>query len=303
MKMVTLRMPPFSTTLLGVVRGVFDHYGVAASDAGLYGGSGHAFLMNIHESLCPSGPYCWKMDGFVRLLRGLGVEMTDHGFFHRDSGPAERGRIEALLKERIDRGVPCSLLNMENQLITGYDETGFLTAQPWPGMDFPPGHLSYGSWSELGDEVHVSFFSYAKCAPSPRPTALAESLRYAMDLYSHPERHTDKPYAVGAAAYAAWVAAVEQGHGASHGAWWNGMVWSECRRRAAEYLAGIATEVSGAASVARSLSQEYRAVADALTKAADKALDPTAKAAQLADAGAREARAVSKLPELIALVA
>ena len=49
----------------------------------------------------------------------------------------------------MDEDSPCSLLNMENQLITGYDDTGFDTAQPWcpHNKDFPPRRLSSGTWT------------------------------------------------------------------------------------------------------------------------------------------------------------
>ena len=56
-----LKMYPFETTLMGVLKGVADYFDIAVSDAWLFGGSGHAFLINIHEQLCPSGPYVWKL--------------------------------------------------------------------------------------------------------------------------------------------------------------------------------------------------------------------------------------------------
>ena len=60
-----------------------------------------------------------------------------------------RSKLEATLRERMDEDSPCSLLNMENQLITGYDDTGFDTAQPWypHNKDFPPRRLSSGTWT------------------------------------------------------------------------------------------------------------------------------------------------------------
>ena len=126
-----LCVPGFNTTLMGVVRGVASYYGLRASDAVLYGGSGHAFVINIHKELCPSGPYCWDPARFVGLLRNLGLERTDHGFFGAGSSPSARAAVEEVLRGELDRGMPCALLNMEDQLITGYDDTGFLTTQPW----------------------------------------------------------------------------------------------------------------------------------------------------------------------------
>jgi hypothetical protein len=301
MVMDSLRMPPFNTTLMGVLRGVLDYHGLGPSDALLYGGSGHAFLMNIHEELCPSGPYCWKMSPFRELVRNLGVEMTDLGFFSKESDAPARAAIEGRVRELVEAGVPCSLLNMEHQLITGWDETGFLSAQPWaPRVSFPPGHLAFGTWAELGDEVHVSFFSFRKVEPACEAAVVAGGLRHAVDLHRRPFRHTDKPYAVGAQAYAAWIAAVEKGHGASHGNWWNGTVWSECRHQASELFSQIAASYPGVERSALELAADYKAIAEALAKASDKALASGEKVRLLREAAAREAGSLAAIGSIAA---
>lgn len=118
-----LKMYPFNTTLMGMLKGVADFFGMAITDAWLFGGSGHAFLINIYEQLCPSGPYVWNYETFFKLVRNLGISIEDLGYFSAESKPDERGKVEQLLKGSIDAGIPCSLLNMENQLISGYDDT------------------------------------------------------------------------------------------------------------------------------------------------------------------------------------
>jgi hypothetical protein len=58
-----------------------------------------------------------------------------------------------------------SLLDMENQLISGYDDAHFLVEQPWPKINFPPStilSLEFETWRELKDEFHVSFFEFKK---------------------------------------------------------------------------------------------------------------------------------------------
>jgi hypothetical protein len=301
MRVQGIEQPPFNTTLMGVLRGVIEHFELSATNAALYGGSGHAFLMNVHEELCPSGPYCWTYDGFLALVRNLGIEMTRLGSFSRESGPTERAAIEASLRELLDRGVPCSLLNMENQLVTGYDDAGLLTAQPWaPHVDFPPARLSFGTWAELGDEVHVTFYSFRPVPPSRAEKTIADSLRFAADLHRCPSRHTDRPYAVGAGAYAAWIGAVQKGHGGSHGNWWNGMVWTECRARAAEYFTEIAASHPLAAPEALALAGDYRMIADCLQKASDKSLDAREKITLLQRAGALEAGSIERIEALAA---
>lgn len=300
-KIENLRMPPFNTTLMGVLRGVFDYYGIKASDPMVYGGSGHAFLMNIHEVLCPSGPYCWNYEKFYNLVGNLGIEMTDHGFFSKQSNEVERKAIETLLKEQLDNGIPCSLVNMEHQLITGYDETGFMTAQPWaPHVNFPPDHLTFGTWAEFGDECHVNFFSFRKIEPASEERTIADSLKYAVDLYRHPSNHTEEPYGVGADAYTKWIGAVKNGHGSSHGNWWNGTVWAECRGKAAEYFMEIASKYPDVASAANDLAADYGAIAEALRKASDKGMDSQEKIKILEQTATKEAGCINRIDELAA---
>lgn len=81
MNMLPLRVPPWNTTLMGVVRGIADFYGIECSDAMLYGATGHAFLIHIHPTLCPSGPYTWRREGFLRLLHNLGITLELRGYF------------------------------------------------------------------------------------------------------------------------------------------------------------------------------------------------------------------------------
>ena len=163
MKIDDLAMPPLNTTLMGVVKGVMDYYDIDAPTPMVFGISGHAFLINIHKQLCPSGPYCWKHTGFTPLVRNLGLQMTNLGFYSPQNSQDDRANVEKKLRKALDSKIPCSLLNLENQLITGYDADGFFTVQPWaPKVDFPPARLSFGTWQELGEGIHISFYTFEK---------------------------------------------------------------------------------------------------------------------------------------------
>jgi len=293
--MTGLSMPPFNTTLLGVVRGVAAFYGMDFSDAMLYGVSGHAFLMNIDPTVCPSGPYCWNMEGFARQLRGLGIAVTPLGFYGPDAEPARRAEAERQVREQVAAGVPCSLLNMEHQLITGIDAQGMATAQPWPKMDFPPARLTWGTWAELGQEIHLTFFAWPRCEPTGLEEAVRGGLRLALDLCDNPEHYQQPGYSVGAGAYAAWISAVSAGQGTSHGAWWNAMVWSECRERAGDYLEEIGRRFPGMVPRAEILAGQYRAVAAALREAGQKETPDGRRLALLADARDREAECIEQI--------
>jgi len=300
MEITQLTMPPFNTTLVGVLKGVAAYFGLPHSDPMLFGASGHAFLINIHEQLCPSGPYCWNTTGFDRLIGNLGLRRADLGFFGPDSSVQDRSQVEAQLRSALDQGIPCALLNLENQLITGYDDTGFFTARPWAqNVNYPPARLSFGAWPELGAQFHINFYTFAQCPTAALTTRVLESLAYAVDLFRHPQQHHLPGYHTGPSAYAAWKTAVPE-FGAGHGQWWNATVWWECRRMAAAYFTEIAGLTPAAAEPADALSHIYSEIADLLGQLRDKGLPAAEKITLLDRAASAEAVAIEKIIPLAA---
>lgn len=302
MKLENLSQSRLNTTMMGVVKAVLDYYHLDSSEAWAFGGSGHAFLINIHEQICPSGPYCWKYDGFHKLLRNLGLEMTDLGFFDANSKPEERAAVEQKLKQSLDSGNPCSLTNMEHQVMSGYDDKAFFTAQPWGDCcnGFPPATLTFDTWPEFKDEIHVNFFTFRKLAPADDRTIVRDSLGYALDLFRHPGKHNFERYGIGLDAYDNWTRAVAAGHGQAHGNWWNGTVWSECRAMASGYFSEIGQKFGTVSGPASKLSTAYREIADLLSKAADKEMKPADKTAILADLREQEGQAIKQVESLLA---
>lgn len=298
MRIHELAMPCLNTTFMGVVQGVLDYWKSHSDVPATFGASGHAFVINVHQELCPSGPYSWDMNPVMRLLENVGVRVIDLGFFSPASSGDARGRVEARLKVYLDRGIPCSLLNVEHQLITGYDDSGFFTAQPWPPKDFPPSRLSFGNWKELGDESHVTFFTFELLAPLSRRTAAIAALRYAIDLFERPQDHTREPYGIGPLAYRNWTAAIAQ-HGASHGNWWNAMVWSECRKMASRYVAALGNEFQEIRSHAAELAAAYERLGSGLERASDRSMPANAKAKLIADLAALDENCVATIRDLL----
>jgi len=297
-EMSELRQLPFETTLMGVARGVAEHYGLEVSVPVLYGGSGHAFLMNIHSELCPSGPYCWDPEGLDRLLPNLGLRRRSLGFFGPDSTPEERARAESLVREHMEEGRPCSILNMENQLITGFDRRGFDTARPWPGMDFPPARLSFGSWEELGDEVHIGFYAWERCDTAGFPDLLPKSLDFALSLYAESSSRAFEDYSMGMEAWEAWIRGVEAGHGTGHGCWWNAMVWGECRLMAGRYMAEASLRLGGMHPELVELAGEYTMLGTGIRMAGDRSMEAGRKVELLRELRGMESRCFRGLRKL-----
>ena len=299
MELKGLKQPPFQTTLMGVVKGALDYYGIKTSDAWAFGGSGHAFLINVHKELCPSGPYCWKDDWMVPLLRNLGLEMTDLGFFHKGTPGPERAALEQRLKALLDERVACAFVNMEYQLIRGYDDKALLLARPWDcGEAITPTTLSFGSWKEFGDEVHANFYALRKAEPQDEAKTIRDSLRAAVELFRSPGKYVMEGYGMGPGAYDNWAAAAPE-HMAAHGNWWNATVWAECRKMAGAYFAEIGAKRGELAAEAGQLSTAHNEIAGLLAKIASKELDPAEKARIAADAKRLEAAAVGRIEQLL----
>ena len=158
-----LRQPPLNTTMMGVLKAAVDYHALKLEEPMVFGLSGHAFLINIHTELCPSGPYCWKRKNVEPLIENMGLRMTDLGFFDATATEEARADVERKLREALDKGIPCSLINLENQIIRGYDGVQLLSVHPWPKHNnFPPATLSFDSWTEFGKKFHVNFYTLEK---------------------------------------------------------------------------------------------------------------------------------------------
>jgi len=307
MKMVkydNLTMPTYSTTLMSVIKGVADYYQIPLSDPMLYGLSGHAFVINIHRDICPSGPYIWNHSGFFRLVKNLGIATEELGFFDPSSSSAKRAHAEEKLRLAIDAKFPCSFCNMEHQLIKGYDQDGLLLLRPWPDCgteEMTPSRITFGSWREL-KEVHACFYIHEKVSAIDAKQALRESLQYAVDLFTTSAEFGWGDYGMGTEAYAKWIAGVPK-FSAEHGNWWNAMVWSECRKMASAFFAEIAVKYPQLAGECVQLTGLYGNISEALFKVGDKQMNPQEKVILLETALQKELEAVELIKAILNVLA
>lgn len=240
MELKNLKMKPFNTSLMGVIKGVTDYYGYNYSDAFVFGATGQAFLINVHRKLCPSGPSCWNMSKFTELLKDMGIVMEDLGFYPPTLVKVARLKVESTIVSHLKNNVPCSLVNNDHQIMYGVDDEGFLCCQPWGKAKYPPSRLTFATWEELGEDFHVNFYAYLKVSPIDTKKMVFNSIMYAIELFESSESYCWENYAIGLDAYDHFIEAVKKGYGDSRGNWWNAKVWSECRSMAKDYL----TEVS-----------------------------------------------------------
>ncbi len=270
MELEGLTCKPFNASLMGVIAGVSDYYKLPYSYPELYALSGHGFLINIHKILCPSGPYVWKGDWFYNLLKNIGLEVEDLGFFSKGSTPDEISNLEAVIKENLDKGLPCSTCNMDHQVIAGYDDDGLILLEQWGSCCTTPPHLSFSTWKEFGDELHACFYLFRQLPIKGKVTSIKECLVQGIKLLEDEGELTYPDYAMGIKAYDNWINALETNTAHPHGSWWNAVVWSESREMLGKFFLGLASDKIGDAELANKLANRYKAISEDLLKVSDK---------------------------------
>lgn len=297
MSRLAVTAPPFNTSFAGVIKGASDLLELRFSGPDCFALSGHAFLINIHKDLCPSGPYCLDFSPIFSLLSKAGLFVTPLGFFHKGSSVEERRELESKLKAHLDQGLPCCLMNMEWQLILGTDETGFITSQPWDCGDFPPAHLTFECWDEMGEDLHASFFLMERVDPDLRDDHLRDLLRFILEFHEEPSAFESFPdYAIGSDAWLQWRRALPANL-SSHGCWWNGTVWSECRHMAGTWLKELGD--CRQEPTATDAAKHYELVSGHLKTLADKEAPLGEKLAALTMAEEEEIMAIEQIRKLL----
>lgn len=241
---------PRWVSFLGCLEGCLAHLGAEASPAWLYGASGHAFALNIHRELCPSGPHVWSGFGNLNGLgANIGCEIDSLGPFYREADPdyaAHKQEAWEWTRAAIDDGSPCVAYDLrwgEWYLLTGYDDVGYRYAD-WAGTE--QGILR---WQDLGDTGVVRMISLVRvglCEPAPPEEAVYDALAFAVQFSGErPEPGSD--YVPGLAGYDAWVKALISVGEDTHGASYNAQVWHECRAFATDFLIAAHACTGGAA--------------------------------------------------------
>ncbi|MBN1917733.1 MAG: hypothetical protein JW889_07485 [Verrucomicrobia bacterium] len=265
-----LRWKPRWVSHLGCLAGCLEYLGVEVSEAWLYGATGHAFVMNIHEALCPSGPTAWKSDVLHELGEAAGycVETFQTHKDRPDFAEVQEQAWEAARRALHDR-IPVygwELAMPEYYVVNGYDTGGYY-------FNGPSGHDGAGPkpWRELGVSeigwlaLHVVRRGEAK-GDAP---LVKQALEFAVAVRDDPRKYADGPYTMGLEAYDWWTKALEEGRAGGLGTAYNAAVWHECRAFAAQFLveARVRLDVGGVkvpAKVFDAAIEAYGVVADNL---------------------------------------
>ena len=266
-KLRRLRYAPRWVSHLGCLIGCLDYLGLQVSDAWLYGATGHAFVLNMHPDVCPSGPTAWRSTMLFELGRNIGY-VTEGVAGHRseDDFPQLKERAWQHVRQAIDAGLPCyawELDRPEYYLIYGYDDVGYCFSGP--SDDGPKGPKP---WQELG-ETASGLVEVHSVQPG-QPADDAHTVQAAMSaVLKHASGAPDwilPAYRSGLAGYELWIRALECGQAMSLGMAYNAAVWSECRSYAVEFLQQAGQRLPAHSALLERATEHYALVARQLAE-------------------------------------
>ncbi|MGI5816858.1 MAG: hypothetical protein ACOX9R_02040 [Armatimonadota bacterium] len=309
-----LEWKPAWISHMGCHHGCIDYLGLGISRAWIFGGTGHAFAVNVHEELCPSGPTAWNTDQVDHLAANIGylVEGVTGHVSQRDF-EARQKIAWALVTGCIDSEVPCygwDLVIPEWYVITGYDDEGYYFSGPGADEATMPLAADQISRTEIG---WLAVKCVVPCHPAPDEEIVAAAVEFALE---HAEgKHAHEGYVSGPAAFELWATALETGRANRFGAGYNGECWRECRQMAVEFLREARGRLAREEALFDDAVEHYSAVAGALDRVVERVpfrrhdegaeedtLQDGEAAAFVREAGAAEERALAALRKLNAVM-
>ena len=270
-KLQNLRWKPMWVSHLGCIKGCLDYLNLDVSDAWLFGATGHAFINNIHEVVCPSGPTAWNTEMLFKLGENVGYSVDGVFGFKGDSDFVEKQKLAwENTKHAIDEGLPCygwELNIPEFYTVYGYDEEGYHFSGPRCDSGKGP-----KPWQELGDtQIGVlEMYSVKPGQPADDARTVKEAFEFVLEHSKSPAKWIFPKYKAGLAGFEGWIQALEDGKADGFGMAYNAAVWSECRNFAVGFLKEAKERIGGQSGV---LFDEaihyYEVVAENLKKVAD----------------------------------
>jgi len=264
-KLEELRWVPMWVSHLGAIKGCLDYLKIDVSEAWLYGGTGHAFIINVSKDSCPSGPTAWVTERIFKLGRNLGY--TFDGVFANKSMPDFQDKKRQAWKhvrESIDEGIPCygwELDMAEFQNVYGYDDVGY--HYRGPGCEEGKGPRP---WETLGEtEIGViEMYSIRPGTAAPPGKTVKAALEFALEHSKGPEKWIFPNYRSGLTGYDIWTTGVEESVAGRDGLAYNASVWYACRRNGVDFLNEAKERIDGLESEFNEAIEHYSVVEENL---------------------------------------
>jgi len=231
------RWKPMWISHIGSLKAAADYLGVNVSTPWLFGVTGYAFLLNIHETLCPSGWHVVDipLDDGARNA-GLVIEhLVDPSHVTEPKAELQQRAWDGARKA-INAGKPCYGYDFEAgdyYAVYGYDNIGYY----YSGVlcDQGKGPMPWKDYGTKGQVGIIYINSVAKGQPAHDAKTVCDALLAALKESKKVEGASDL-YACGLAGYDQWTRSIETGKADGYGMAYNAQCYAECRRNAVEFL-------------------------------------------------------------------
>ena len=256
---------------MGCLKGCLDYLGIEISEPWLYGGTGHAFVINLHEEVCPSGPTAWNTERLFELGKNLGYRLDARfGFKDQEDFADLQQSAWEHVQYAIDQDKPCygwELEIPEFYVIYGYGDGGYYYAGP--GCEEGKGPKAWRALGDTGIGV-LELYSVWPGEFADDVTTIKEALTFAREIADNPDAWIDDHYRAGLEGYDNWIHALEEGKASDMGTRYNAGVWLECRKNAVGFLVEAKGRLPGRADGAFDEAlTHYQLVAASLGKVAE----------------------------------
>ncbi|MEN6546542.1 MAG: hypothetical protein ABFE07_10905 [Armatimonadia bacterium] len=233
---------------MGCLEGTLKYLKSDISPAWLYGVSGHAFGLNIHKQLCPSGPHVWSGWGSLQgheAFLGLKIEQVGPWYKgHDDQYASHKQEAWDRTRQALDAGKPCIGYDFswgEFYVVNGYDDKGYYYWNTNMGELKQAGPLAWDKYGDGGavNMIALQYVTATKPTGTPRQ-AVKAALQWAVDFGARGDANDPMAvpaYASGLAAYDQWITALnDPASWKGNGAMYNSQVWRECRHYGVAFL-------------------------------------------------------------------
>ncbi len=261
-----VRYHPAWLTWVASTTGCLNALGVECDTVDVAGYSGYAFLMAVHEELCPSGPtsFDWGMLEWGPRLLGRGV--VSFKGVQCGGGPEDFRAAYELVKREIEAGRPVVLWGAylpEFAIAVGVKDGTYevRSFKPFAGEDEPP--IPFDKLEAPGGVYVLGFPSAAECS---RAEADRQAVYHAVRMIGAPPENP--LYASGLAAYDQWIGALEADRAMPFGNSYNAQCWAEAKRFAAEFLRRLAARNEAVAGPLGKAAAAYGEAAAEMAKVA-----------------------------------
>jgi hypothetical protein len=235
-----LEWTPAWTSHIGCMHGCSKYLDLGLSLPEVFGATGHAFIINVHEQLCPSGPTAWKSGMLSDLSPNIGLRQ-EVIFGFRGEGNFKKLQKESwkFVRGALDNGKPCygwELAVPEFYVIKGYTEKGYLASGP--GVSEDTAAVPWEFLDASGTGV-AEFYSCARCEPASDRKILFSALSASISHADNSSGWILNGYHSGPEAFRVWQSAIKQKEESPWGTAYNAEVWAECRNNGVLFLKEI----------------------------------------------------------------